>query len=340
LGITLIPGEKLLIKLWESIVDKGIGAVLKPWQIRREGRATVDVRRDELLMIAQAEIDVADIRAGRKTVKSNGKLLALSSPEQELLCDASNEPLQLSHVEVVAEQNYRAEAIRREISISKAVLHAEKELAEDPQEPPDNSISDDWLFRWRDCAASVSSENLLSLWGKVLAGEVKSPGGFSLRALEFLKNLSQDEAKAIEKISPFVIDKVIYMGKMELLESEGVKFSDVFSLQELGIVSGVDTSLTMIWPSTQSDRFLIPLTSHGKALIVKHSDASQVIRLEKVCQVTSMGRQIFKLGSFQPNEAYLRAIGTIIKEQGFDVELSQCIDKGNSTVSVFNPQSL
>lgn len=32
-----IPGEKLIIKLWETIADKGIGSLLKPWQIRREG---------------------------------------------------------------------------------------------------------------------------------------------------------------------------------------------------------------------------------------------------------------------------------------------------------------
>ena len=38
------PGEKLIIKLWESIADKGIGSLLKPWQIRREGRASIDLK--------------------------------------------------------------------------------------------------------------------------------------------------------------------------------------------------------------------------------------------------------------------------------------------------------
>ena len=66
------PGEKLIIKLWESIADKGIGSLLKPWQIRREGRASIDVKRDELLALAQAEADAAAIRSGQKTLLLNG----------------------------------------------------------------------------------------------------------------------------------------------------------------------------------------------------------------------------------------------------------------------------
>lgn len=33
------PGENLIIKLWESLTEKGVGSLLKPWQMRREGYA-------------------------------------------------------------------------------------------------------------------------------------------------------------------------------------------------------------------------------------------------------------------------------------------------------------
>ena len=36
----------------------------------------------------------------------------------------------------------------------------------------------------------MSSEELQTLWGRTLAGEIKSPGSYSLRTLDFLKNLS------------------------------------------------------------------------------------------------------------------------------------------------------
>ena len=69
------PGEKLVIKLWETIADKGIGSLLKPWQIRREGRAFLDVRRDEMLALAQVEVDTASIRGGHQLLKATGELI-------------------------------------------------------------------------------------------------------------------------------------------------------------------------------------------------------------------------------------------------------------------------
>ncbi len=40
-----LPGEKLLIKMWETLVERGIGGLLTPWQTIREGRAMNEVRR-------------------------------------------------------------------------------------------------------------------------------------------------------------------------------------------------------------------------------------------------------------------------------------------------------
>lgn len=70
-----LPGEKLVIKLWETLAEKGIGSLLTPWQVKRDGRARNVVRREELLMLAQAEKDAADVRAGRKQLRSDGSLM-------------------------------------------------------------------------------------------------------------------------------------------------------------------------------------------------------------------------------------------------------------------------
>ena len=87
------PGENLVIKLWETIADKGIGSLLKPWQMRREGRATVDIRRAELLALAQAEIDAATIRSGEKILLPDGTLSNVSTSMQEFLPAPSSQPL-------------------------------------------------------------------------------------------------------------------------------------------------------------------------------------------------------------------------------------------------------
>jgi hypothetical protein len=81
------PGEKLIIRLWETLVEKGIGGLLRPWQLRREERARLDVRREELITLAQGERDAEDIRAGRKELAQvGGALVALpSAPMPERL---------------------------------------------------------------------------------------------------------------------------------------------------------------------------------------------------------------------------------------------------------------
>jgi len=56
---------------------------LVPWQIKREGKARNEIRRQELLMLAQAELDVADLRAGRKCLSTDGRLLSLTSPASD-----------------------------------------------------------------------------------------------------------------------------------------------------------------------------------------------------------------------------------------------------------------
>lgn len=336
-----VPGEKLLIKLWDTIADKGIGSLLKPWQMRREGRAAIDVRRDELLMLAQAEVDAKAILAGQKLLLPDGTLSNLKTEKEVIqFLESTSPPPMLLHVEEVADHNARAESIRREISISKAVLYAEDELAQDAQEPSEKKLSDNWLLRWRDCAAGVSSEELQSIWGKVLAGEVKNPGLYSLRTLEFLRNLSQDEAKAIEKVSPFVVNDVIFRGDKKLLETEGITFSLLLALQELGIISGVEAlGLEITWPSLLQDSFQQSLISYGRILLVTHPDPARTLKIQ-IYQLTGLGRQILQLGTFQANDAYIRALGTEIKGQGFDVQIGNCVPAGMNQVTTFNMHSL
>lgn len=333
-----IPSEKLIIKLWETIADKGIGSLLKPWQIRREGRANLDVKCEEMLELAQAEADAAAIRAAQKLLLYRGETVNFSALETPTVIHerAETAPLALPHGIEIAGQNLRAEAIRQEISIAKAVLYAEEELQTDSSEPPQDSPQDDWLLRWREFAAGVSSDELQQIWGKVLAGEVKSPGRFSLRTLEFLRNLSQAEAQVIERISPFVISNVLYYGDAAMLETEGVSFDDLLALQELGVLAGVDGSgLEITWNSGATTSFETALTCHGALILATASDASKVIKL-KVCVVTAIGKQILSLGRFSPNAKMVETVATAIKALGFNVQVGGYVDLPNNQVQPVN----
>lgn len=339
-------GEKLVIKLWETLTEKGVGSLLSPWQIGREGKARNNLRREELLMLAQAEVDTADIRAGRKSFERDGSLRLLTN---KLPADGTTEQYAGGIIEPtinflsladVSARNSATEEARREINASKAIIYAEEVLSNDPQTPPERSIDDDWLFTWRDYAGGVSTEDLQQLWGKVLAGEVKSPGSYSLRTLEFLRGLSKDEAEHISSLASFVIEGRIVRSLKPFLDEHGVTFNLLLAMQELGLLSGVEAlGLTTSYKSLASERFVRALRSNGKVLVVENDDPSKVLTLE-VYLLTGVGSQLLGLGSFPANIDYLRLAGKEIIKQGFAVQLADWVQMTENEGKYFNPEKL
>lgn len=314
--------------MWETLTEKGVGALLTPWQTMREGRATNEVRRQELLMLAQAERDAADVRAGRKQLRHDGTLLLTVTPHLTSESALQNTDQRIEPTFGLPEAIWRAnttEAVdraRSEINATKAVLYAEEQLKTDSQAPPDREIDDDWLFTWRDYAGKVVAEDLQRLWGSVLAGEVKSPGRYSMRTLEFLKTLSKSEAEVISRLARYAIDGKIARGQNDYLDEQGLNFGLMLRMQEMGIISGVEAvGLNTTYKSVTQGKFVRALLSNGKALIVENEDSSKTLQLE-VYLLTEVGTQILGLGSFEPDLEYLRLVGKQIASQGFTVQLS------------------
>lgn len=341
-----LPGEKLLIKLWETLAEKGVGSLLTPWQTIREGRARNEVRRQELLMLAQAELDAADVRAGRKRFDGDGALRQIGSGSGEASLSNSEAPLRIEptldfrSLAEVSMSIGAAEAARNQINASKALIYAEELLANDSQLPPEREVEGDWLFTWRDYAGKVSTEDLQKLWGSVLAGEVKSPGTYSLRTLEFLKGLSKSEAEQIAKLASFAVEGRIVRSQKQYLEEQGISFGMLLQLQELGVVSGVEAvGLTTTYKTLTPERFVSALRSNGKVLVVEHEDPSKVMQLE-VYMLTGVGAQLLGLGNFEPDIQYLRLIGKQLASQGFKVRLADWLQVSEKEGRYFNEETV
>lgn len=335
------PGEKLVIKLWETLAEKGLGSLLSPWQAGREGRARNEIRRNEILMLAQAETDAADIRSGKKLLRPDGTLLLTSAVDIPHGADERIEStFALSTAVEYGNRAVTAAVARSEINATKAILFAEEQLATDAQVPPDRNVDEDWLFAWREHAGKVSNEDLQRLWGSVLAGEVKAPGRYSIRTLEFLKTLSKMEAELISKLASYVIDGRIARSQKEYLESNGLSFSVLLQMQELGVVSGVEAlGLSTTYKSIVEGKFIRALISHSKALIVEHEDASKTLEFE-IYLLTAVGRQVLGLGSFEPDIEYLHLVGKSFIKKGFSVRLADWRDISDTQGQYFNAQEI
>lgn len=334
------PGENLLIKLWETLAEKGIGGLLQPWHEKRLGKARISIRKDELLILAQAEKQADDIRSGKATYSPQGEIKLVTNTLAQVDQNGRIEPtIDLSGLIINTSRIEISEKIRKEVNVAKAVIIAEDILADDSQDPSETTIDDDWLFLWRENAGRVSSEELQSLWGKILAGELKQPGSYSIRTMDFLKSLSKTDAELISKIAKFVIGDRIYRHKDIYLEKEGVTFSRLLFLQDIGFLSGVEsTGLSSTYGSVDKDKFFNLLKANNKIIILNHDDPNKTVNAE-VYLLTSVGIEVLKLANFQVDNEYLESTATDYVKKGFSVQIADFIQT-NGSVHLLNTRQV
>ena len=156
---------------------QGIGGIahtfLAPWLARREGQARVEA--------ARADADVMRIQARTQ-----------AEIQEDLLPDSGSITGRISLTDQV--QHYMEYETRRRLSnVHKVVTKAAQQLEGDVV--PDKEPDPDFVATFFNYIQNVSSEQFQTLWAKVLAGEVKSPGHTSLRTLRILRDLDQDTAR-------------------------------------------------------------------------------------------------------------------------------------------------
>lgn len=309
------PGEALLIRMWDTVFRHGIGGLLRPLQTRRIGRAEADVKAYEIRVIAEAERDAEAIRSGGAPLLPSGLTIVRETADAE-------EPSsyhRLTTAEIVA-RTATEEQIRREVNVARALIQAAAQLAGDDTPPPDEKPDEDWLFRWRDAAASVSSESLQQLWGRVLAGEFKSPGSTSLRTVDFLRNISTAEAEEIETFAPFVLEDNVIRDE-ELWAVVGLPLGRLLAMQELGLLSGVATDINNVWRMTEDEhRFSLLLAAGSLGLRVSHDDRLKRLTLP-VYPLTAIGTQVLRLAAADGDIGYVRGVGRRMCKMGFAVSL-------------------
>lgn len=327
--VTVVPGEALIIKLWETLAEKGIGAYLQPWHEKRLADTRNQIRHDEIVMLAKAQEKAKAIRATGSTAVT-GELLLTNGPTSNN--ENRIEPtLDLSGFSSIASNIEAADAVRKEINVCKAIIVAEEALMRDEHEPTEQTIDDDWLYSWRENAGRVSSEELQDLWGRILAGESKKPGSYSFRTLEFLKGLDKYEADLINRIAQFNVASIIFKNQNNILEREGVNYAELMALQDIGILSGVESNtLHTVLNSTEQDRFMRVLVSGDRAIFLENPDAKKTLNVAAY-KITSIGIQVLKLASVQSNFEYLEAIAKYFAGQDLKVQIVDWAPLTNTT---------
>lgn len=213
-----------LTKLIET-VSSGIGKVYEPWHIKRMAKA----KSKELELISGVVNDNLQL----PTRYENGNITIDTTNANELVQRAQN--------------RFLFQEMKKQQNIESVIAVAYSEL-EDTTSVNDTPVDSDWIGAFFDSVSNVSTEQMQVLWGKLLAGEVQHPGSFSLRTLNVLKNLTQNEANIFKEIAPFVLrcpgdeentyeDYFLLANNGDkILEKYGIPFVKIMRLNEAGLI--------------------------------------------------------------------------------------------------------
>ena len=185
-------------------VASGVGAIagpmLAPWRASREGKTRM----------IKAETDARIRRIQAAEGSSTSQLIAKEQAEaRKYVVPDKLEPngtIRIRPDDVRNAMEFQAE--KRLRNLGAIAGHAAEELGD--TEVHDHDPDPDWIARFFDGAQDVSSEELQKLWGRILAGEVKSPGQTSLRTLSILRDMTQSEAQDFSKLTRFRIITFIF----------------------------------------------------------------------------------------------------------------------------------
>lgn len=323
---------KALKKLIEA-VENGVGGWFRPHQLKRVASAEAKAK----LIAVQAELDAGQIKDGLKRLDEFGNLVAVEARPLPPLIETANKS---DYIELaIAAETDRA------IQRTQNLISIVRKAAEESGEIPDDKVSDepvdpDWFARWRSGAEDVSSEQMQQLWARMLAGEVRQPGKFSLRTLDFLRNLSRAEAERIQSLAPYVIaGDAIYHGHsvdQYLADHAGLTTGLLIDLRSLGIVDDINPAfgLEKHVKSRTTNRFEGWIVCGKKALQVLHDDPNKTVRLP-IYSISNVAQELLSLGRDVPADVeYLKLLAADIKGNGCTVVLYDCVPRADGGLDV------
>lgn len=195
-------------------------------------------------------------------------------------------------------------------------------------EPP--PLDEDWLSGFARVAENATSDRARRLFAKVLAGEIRQPGQFSLFTLDFLERMSQREADMLVQIAPFVVsDMFIRTARIDRL----VSFEQQSKLAALGIlaantVGGITASSTRPLQIVESvgSRAITLLVGTRQVLLVSAPTEQSIIL--PCSLVTEMGQELLSLYECDIDAEMTAEIANILPV-GVELVLAERIERGN-----------
>lgn len=338
LGIgKILPIDKLI-----DVVSSVTGKVTKPYFDRKdidtkvyEIKKLAEAKAEEMKIIANAVQENFQLTGG---IEYKDEKLVISSPKE--LLSKNNEAILISpplEVRKIDRLNYQEG--KKQLNIESVTAFAADELRNE-QSVTDEPLDEDWKTRFFNIAEDISNEEMQSLWGRILAGEIKQPKSYSLRTLELLKNLSKDEAEVFTKFAQLKINSgdrnIVYnQDNGMFLKSEfGITFSDRLLLTELGLIAS-EKNLEFSLEPTETNK-QTNILNYGRKGIVLYRNEQVPKQGIEVLLFTKTGAELSTLIEQTFNLNYIEKICSSFKHENVKIEYGDIVSQPNGQLMLFN----
>ncbi len=247
------------------------------------------------------------VRAAKAEAKIES-IKAIEKAKTEAIINGDLQRVEYLHVvenRLVTKEVKRQKNIEEVISNAKKILEAEKEVSEEKVDP-------DWTARFFNIVQDVSNEDMQLLWGQILAGEVKQPKSYSLRTLELLRNMTQEEAELFQKVAQFNIDGFIYSSN-DFLKKKGISYTAIAKLIEIGLLQSGDLVQRFFDATTTSAREN-PLVYGNILILIKQNVNSPKFSIP-IRLFSTPGEELTKLVEITPDLEYVQELANTIKNE-------------------------
>ena len=313
-----IPAIEKLLDLTASGIGHHIARpYLAPWKARQEAKSK--------LIAAETDAKILTLQTETQA-KTRDMLIYQDTNVTGELTIASE-----------VEQRTQFQEQKRQVNIKSVVKQAAEQLGD--KKVTDSEPDHDWTARYFNEVQDVSSEEMQSIWAKVLAGEVQRPRSTSIRTLGILKNLDSNTARLFREFCSacmfIMLDREYIMdarvpslgdsAASNSLESYGLGFGALNRLNEYGLIipdynSWRDYTSSIINPGgePQSNQPVIPFNFQDQRWVLIQDGRpkqKKELKLHGVAMTLS-AIELSKVIELQPMENFCQALSRYFRDQG------------------------
>lgn len=304
-----------------EVIAEGIGGISRPILTRKNA----DAKAYEVRKVAEA---IADSQKLLGPVSYSAGEIIIESGQGEKTPQLPEAALDRRVLSRMAYQE-----ANRQSNLERITQYAAEDI--DGKEKIGHDRPDsDWTARFFRIAEDINAEQMQALWGKVLSGEVKRPGSFSLRTLDILKNISQNEAETFVRAGKiaFLSGGKVFIPNSDrgkFLESHfGLGFLDLLILREIGLLSPSDLEFSL--SATEEDQQSV--FTCGSTCIFVDRPAGTPKQPVNALVFTEIGKQLLELVErVEASPEYISKFASSFQREGVVVKSGRIIkwhDKG------------